>query len=167
MTLIPPRRDDDVTPGAKPTMRFANFMEDSTTDINDSALKFPPIRVPEDDSETDDDLTYTFTLDDANNIVLKNAGTAGQKYVLPRFVDVAYAVGTFIEIYNDTTVDLLVGPKDSGDLLEDTTAGLTTGSRTIGAGGWARLRLINIDSEIDADTGNQQMTWKMTGDQIT
>ena len=73
------------------------------------------------------DGSYTFVLADANNIVLKSSGGAGETYTIPANSSVAYDIGTLIAVTNDGGGDLTIAI--TTDTLEGTDG--ATGSRTL------------------------------------
>ena len=73
------------------------------------------------------DGNYTLVAGDANNIVQKASGGAGETYTIPANASVAYAIGTLIAITNDGGGDLTIAI--TTDVLEGTDG--ATGSRTL------------------------------------
>lgn len=149
MTVVVPLRAETLTVMGVATRRFTRFMDDSTNDLNDLTDGIVL------DVQEDTDANITLTAAVAFTTRIKTDDVSGQFYTLPPNSELDLALGTWFEIYNLTTLDLSI---TSDDDLEGTASGATTaGVRTIAAGGFARLVLVDIDDP----------TWKVTGDQIT
>lgn len=150
MTVItPPRTVRLTTRLGTATPRFASFLDDTVEDLND-LTDGVSLAIVE-----DSDQSVTFESADAFTVRRKISGSLGQKYTIPSLDDLDYELGTWIEIYNDTGVELQI--EASVDRLESTEAGVVEGIRTMGESGWGRLVLIDIET----------VTWKINGDQIT
>ena len=145
----PPRSVRLVTSDDVATQRFSSFLDDTIDDLNTLTAGIA-LNITEDSTQN-----VTFTDTDAFTVRRKISGGVGQKYIIPTFTDLNYDLGAWIEIYNDTGLDLLI--QASVDKLESTEAGIASGARTMGAGGWGRLVVIDIED----------ITWKLNGDQIT
>jgi hypothetical protein len=78
-------------------------------------------------SQNEQNGNYTFVLSDANNIVAKLSGGAGETYTIPANASVPFPVGTIIAVSNDGGDDLTI--VITTDTLEGTDG--TTGSRTL------------------------------------
>jgi len=142
VTIIVTNRYDPITAqGGKPTIRFADVMEDLVNGVND--LNAKPIN----------DITDDFALILTNaGQVIRYAGTTNITITIPASTDVEFDVGTEIEIQHDGTAVITVV------IITDTltsSAGLGTGPRKIAAKGDARLFLTALTN------------WKISGNQIT
>jgi len=156
-TLTAPRRDEAlVNPDSgRSSLRFANTIEDTLGAVN-SLLEFEFIPVSTQEG------SYTFVLTDANTIVRKTEFSGAQTYQIPARTDVEYELGTTIEVHNDTPGDLTIAITDdtlqaSLAVADLTFTSLTTGSRLVASFGFARFVLVDIED----------VTWKITGDQMT
>lgn len=163
MTITGTRRDDPLTNQGVATIRFATLLEDLVRDLNDlTAKEFTAVTVQ--------DNSYTFTLDDANTVVRKTAAGTGQGYKIPAATAVAFVLGTFIEMENESPADLFLTIDDdtletsidptllAGGTPHSVDGTTTQGTRTIAAKGFARIRLVQVDDGV---------IWRVTGDQVT
>jgi len=150
MTVVTPQRSVRlITQDGVATPRFASFLDDTIDDLNEVTAGVALVI-------TEDSVTnVTFTDGDAFTARRKVFGALGQKYIIPPFDDLNYDLGSWIEIFNDTDFDLRIEATE--DRLESTAVGAIDGPRTMGAGGWGRLVLMDIDV----------VTWKLNGEQIT
>lgn len=141
--IIPPNRHDQiVSEGGIPSLRFSDVIEDIVDAVN--ALVAIPVN--------NQSSSYTLDINDAGTIIRQTGELTNRIFTVPANGDVAFDIGTRIEMQNDGTQPLKIAV--DADTLTSEADG-TTGVRTIAAAGSAILTKVT-------DVG-----WKIRGEQMT
>lgn len=143
MIIAPNRHDAIIGEGGVSSIRFINIVEDLVNAVNSLIA----ILINNQNG------SYTLVLEDAGKIIRNTNGQTNNRiFTVPSNTDVAFDIGTRVEMQNDGTQSLKVVV--ATDTLTSE-AGLGTGVRTIAAAGSAILTKVTA------------IEWKIRGEQLT
>lgn len=135
------RFDAIVDDSGRASIRFADVLEDVVAAVN--ALVAIPIN--------NQSSSYTLDINDAGKIIRQTGDLTNRIFTVPANADVAFDIGTRIEVQNDGTQVLNVDV-DVDTLTSE--AGLGTGLREISPAGSAVLTKVDTTA------------WKIRGEQL-